>query len=100
MVLETVLKFADLTLNVSTREVTRGSRKVDLTTKEFDLLHFFMLHPRQVLTREVSQAVEARLKDLRAELAVAREQPLDAVRLDQIDADAVDHAPALAMAAR
>lgn len=50
---ETVLKFADLTLNVSTREVTRGARKVDLTTKEFDLLHFFMLHPKQVLTREI-----------------------------------------------
>lgn len=50
---ETVLKFADLTLNVSTRQVTRGSRKVDLTTKEFDLLHFFMLHPKQVLTREL-----------------------------------------------
>jgi len=50
---ETVLRFADLTLNVSTREVTRGSRKIELTTKEFDLLHFFMRHPRQVLTREM-----------------------------------------------
>lgn len=50
---ETVFRFADLTLNVSTREVTRGNRKVDLTTKEFDLLHFFMRHPRQVLTREM-----------------------------------------------
>lgn len=50
---ETVLKFADLMLNISTREVTRGSRKVDLTTKEFDLLHFFLRHPRQVLTREL-----------------------------------------------
>ncbi len=50
---ETVLKFADLTLNVSTREVTRRSRKIDLTTKEFDLLHFFLRHPRQVLTREL-----------------------------------------------
>jgi two-component system response regulator MprA len=50
---ETVLHFADLTLNVSTREVTRGTRKVELTTKEFDLLHFFMRHPRQVLTREM-----------------------------------------------
>ncbi len=50
---ETVLKFVDLTLNVSTREVTRGQRKVELTTKEFDLLHFFLRHPRQVLTREL-----------------------------------------------
>jgi two-component system response regulator MprA len=50
---ETVLRFADLTLNVTTREVTRGNRKIELTTKEFDLLHFFMRHPRQVLTREL-----------------------------------------------
>ncbi len=50
---EVVLKFADLVLNNSTREVTRGGRKVDLTTKEFDLLHFFIMHPRQVLPREL-----------------------------------------------
>jgi len=50
---ETVVHFADLTLNVTTREVTRGNRKIDLTTKEFDLLYFFMRHPRQVLTREL-----------------------------------------------
>ncbi len=50
---ETVLHFADLTLNVTTREVTRGNIKIDLTTKEFDLLHFFIRHPRQVLSREM-----------------------------------------------
>ncbi len=50
---EMVMHFADLMLNVTTREVTRGTRRVDLTTKEFDLLHFFMRHPRQVLPREL-----------------------------------------------
>lgn len=50
---ETVFRFADLTLNVGTREVARGNRKVDLTTKEFDLLHLFMRNPRQVMTREM-----------------------------------------------
>jgi two-component system, OmpR family, response regulator MprA len=50
---ETILRFADLSLNVTTREVTRNSRKIELTTKEFDLLHFFLRHPRQVLTREL-----------------------------------------------
>lgn len=47
----TTLQFADIVLDTSTREVTRGHRRVDLTTKEFDLLHFFMIHPRQVLPR-------------------------------------------------
>ncbi len=50
---KTVLRYADLTLDQSTREVRRGSRKIDLTTKEFDLLELFMQHPRQVLTRDI-----------------------------------------------
>ncbi len=49
---ETVLRFADVTLNVATREVVRGARKIELTTKEFDLLYYFIRNPRQVLTRE------------------------------------------------
>lgn len=47
----TKLQFADVVLDTSTREVARGHRRVELTTKEFDLFHFFMLHPRQVLPR-------------------------------------------------
>ncbi len=50
---DTIFRFDDLTLNVTTREVTRGTRKIELTTKEFDLLHFFLRHPRQVLSREM-----------------------------------------------
>lgn len=48
-----VLTFADLTLDTSTRQVTRKNRVVALTAKEFDLLELFMRHPRQVLTREI-----------------------------------------------
>jgi len=47
------LHFADLTLNPSTHEVFRGSRHIDLTAREFELLTLFMQHPRQVLTRDV-----------------------------------------------
>ncbi|HET6315751.1 MAG TPA: response regulator transcription factor [Chloroflexota bacterium] len=50
---QAVLRYADLTLDQSTREVRRGSRKIELTTKEFDLLELFLQHPRQVLTRDV-----------------------------------------------
>jgi two-component system response regulator MprA len=45
------LKFADLRLDRSTREVWRGDRSVALTRQEFDLLALFLEHPRQVLTR-------------------------------------------------
>jgi two-component system response regulator MprA len=47
-----VLRFEDLSLNPQTREVRRGSRPVELTKIEFDLLELFLHHPRQVLTRD------------------------------------------------
>jgi two-component system OmpR family response regulator len=46
-----VLRFADLTLNEETREVWRSEEPVELTRTEFDLLRFFMLNPRRVLTK-------------------------------------------------
>lgn len=48
-----VLSYADLCLDLATREAFRGDRVVELTTKEFELLAFFLKHPRQVLTRDV-----------------------------------------------
>ncbi len=48
-----VLSFADLTLDTSTRQATRGNRTIPLTAKEYDLLELFLRHPRQVLTREM-----------------------------------------------
>ena len=47
-----LLRFSDLTLNRSTREVFRGKRAIELTAKEFDLLEYLISHPRQVLTRD------------------------------------------------
>ncbi|MEU4029594.1 response regulator transcription factor [Streptomyces anulatus] len=47
-----VLSFADLRMDLSTRDVTRGDRRVELTRTEFTLLEMFLSHPRQVLTRE------------------------------------------------
>ncbi|MDT0452332.1 response regulator transcription factor [Streptomyces hesseae] len=46
------LSFGDLRMNLATREVTRGERRVELTRTEFTLLELFLAHPRQVLTRE------------------------------------------------
>ncbi|MBE9039861.1 response regulator transcription factor [Oscillatoriales cyanobacterium LEGE 11467] len=47
-----LLVFEDLSLNRSTREVFRGSRAIELTAKEYDLLEYLISHPRQVLTRD------------------------------------------------
>jgi two-component system response regulator MprA len=47
-----ILRFADLALNPHTHEVQRGSRRIELTAREFEMLQLFMEHPRQVLTRD------------------------------------------------
>lgn len=46
-----VLSYAGLILNPITHEASRGNIKLSLTVKEFNLLHFFLRHPRQVLER-------------------------------------------------
>lgn len=46
-----ILKFEDVTLDESTREVKRGDHFVQLTVTEFNLLRLFMMHPKQVLDR-------------------------------------------------
>jgi two-component system, OmpR family, response regulator MprA len=48
-----VLRFADVELSPSRREVTRGGEPVHLTRTEFNLLELFLRNPRQVLTRSV-----------------------------------------------
>jgi two-component system, OmpR family, response regulator MprA len=47
------LRFGDLQVDPSTREVRRGDRLIELTRTEFALLELFMGHARQVLTREI-----------------------------------------------
>ncbi|HEY2224064.1 response regulator transcription factor [Actinomycetospora sp.] len=45
------LKFADLSLDPVTREVTRADRPITLTRTEFALLELLIANPRRVLTR-------------------------------------------------
>jgi two-component system response regulator MprA len=46
------LRYADLELDLATREAWRAGEALDLTAREFDLLAHFLRHPRQVLTRD------------------------------------------------
>jgi two-component system response regulator MprA len=48
-----VLRYADVELDTGTREAHRGSRAIQLSTTEFELLALFMRRPRQVLTRDI-----------------------------------------------
>lgn len=46
-----VLTLADLTLDPAKHAVFRGGKKIELTSKEFALLDYFMRNPGRVLTR-------------------------------------------------
>jgi len=48
----TKLKFQDIVMDMDSREVFRGGRLIELTTKEFELLHLFLENPRRVLSRD------------------------------------------------
>lgn len=49
----TTLAVGDLILNTLTHTVQRGDQIIELSTKEYILLEFLMLHPNQVLSRTV-----------------------------------------------
>jgi two-component system OmpR family response regulator len=46
-----VLRFSDLELDESAHEVRRGGNVINLTATEFNLLRYFMLNPRHVLSK-------------------------------------------------
>ena len=81
-----VLLFADITLNTRTHEVQRGNRAITLSSKEYALLHFFLRHPHEVLSRttiaehvwdydaeQFSNVIEVYVRYLRNKLCAAGE---------------------------
>ncbi|HVN16592.1 MAG TPA: response regulator transcription factor [Anaerolineales bacterium] len=49
---ERPLTSGNLTIDPLSRVVSVGEKQVDLTAKEFEMLHLLVRHPRQVFTRE------------------------------------------------
>ncbi len=45
------LQVGDLVMDTLTREVRRGQKKIELTTKEYSILEYLMRHPNVVMTR-------------------------------------------------
>lgn len=68
----TMLECNDLTLNTETLEVYRGDKKIELTSKEFQLLQYLLVNKFRVCTREnilfavwgYSSEVETRVVDV------------------------------------
>jgi two-component system, OmpR family, response regulator MprA len=47
-----VLRIADLELNPSTHDVSRGGRSIELTPREFDLLQLLLEQPRRLFSKQ------------------------------------------------
>jgi heavy metal response regulator len=48
---EPILRIADLTLSLVTHKVARQGKEIELTSREYTLLEYFMRNPDKVLTR-------------------------------------------------
>jgi two-component system copper resistance phosphate regulon response regulator CusR len=59
-----VLAVADLQIDVLKRKVTRANQKIELTNKEFSLLHYLVSHQDQVMPRSM---IAARVWDMNFE---------------------------------
>ena len=83
------LQVGDLTLNTLTRQVRRGQRPIELTTKEYVILEYFMRHPNVVVTRtmveehawdydfdSLSNLVDVYIRRLRRKIDTAGEDSL------------------------
>jgi two-component system OmpR family response regulator len=46
-----ILRFADIEMDENAHEVTRAGRPIQLTATEFNLLRYFLLNPRHVLSK-------------------------------------------------
>ena len=86
---ETVLKIADLEIDLMARRVTRGRRAIDLQPREFRLLEYLARHVGQTVTRTMllenvwelrfdphTNVVESHLSRLRSKLVVGSEKEL------------------------
>lgn len=81
-----VLRFLDITMDTRTHEAWRGERIITLSSKEYALLHFFLCHPRAILSRTIiaehvwdydadqfSNVIEVYIRYLRNKLCAAGE---------------------------
>jgi two-component system OmpR family response regulator len=86
---ETVLKYADLEIDLMTRTVSRNGHIIDLQPREFRLLEYLGRHPGQIVTRTMllenvwelhfdphTNVVESHISRLRGKLAAAGNKEL------------------------
>ena len=84
-----IFRIADLVCDPRARRVERGSRRIDLSPKEFSLLQFFLEHAGEVVSRTLiashvwdmnfdsdTNVIDVQVRRLRAKIDLAGEAPL------------------------
>jgi len=83
-----VYRFSDIEVNIRSNEVLRGGQPVELSSKEFALLAYFVAHPAETLSRDrlldavwgyenypTTRTVDAHIVHLRQKLEPNPEEP-------------------------
>lgn len=92
-VAQAVLQYADLSVDLSTQRVKRGTRAIELTAKEYSLLIYLLQNPERVLSRArlyehvwgdhydgLSNTLEVHVMELRRKLEAAGDRLIQTVR--------------------
>lgn len=90
-------QFGDCTLDLTAHELTQHSRPIALRPREFELLEYFLRHPRQVLTRDTilravwgysfdgqSRTVDVHVRWLREKIEVDPAEPQHLLTVRQV----------------
>jgi len=88
-----ILSVKDLSINLDTLEVTKGDKKIEFTSKEFELLKYLIINKKRICTRDkiiysvwgYNSEVETRVVDvhigkLRKKLETDTEKYIESVR--------------------
>jgi two-component system OmpR family response regulator len=86
---ETTLRLGDLELDRLTHDARRGSRRIELQPREYQLLEYLMLHAGQIVTRTMllegvwdyhfdpqTNVIDVHISRLRAKIDKGEEKPL------------------------
>jgi DNA-binding response OmpR family regulator len=92
-----IVQFSDVTVNLDRSTVVRGSKKIALTSSEFELLTFFLQNPDKPLTRDMildsvwcylpspnTRTVDAHVLRLRQKLEAEPESPRHFVTVHRV----------------
>ncbi len=92
-----LINIGEITIAPASRQVTLGKKKIELSTKEFDILLLFAKSPGQVFTRDIiiekiwgwdyegtARTVDNFISSIRKKLNMGRDQPVSLITIPKM----------------